>query len=120
MAARSEDLYLRDAQIVRLPRPRARYTRAQVEARRRFVASCVVVFLAVVLFMLATGPEGTVQASRSNAPKAVSLQPGQSLWDLAERYAAPGQDLRAYVDSLVEINGIEGLPQIGERVKLPH
>jgi hypothetical protein len=120
VAARSEDLYLQDAPVVRFPRPRPRYSHRQIEARRRFLASCVVVLLAVVLFMLATGPEGTVQASRSSAPRAVALQPGQSLWDLAERYAAPGQDLRAYVDSLVEINDIDGLPQIGERVRLPH
>ena len=116
MAVRSQDIYLAGRHPGRAPR----FTRQQIEARRRFVASTMVVLLAVVVFMLATGPEGSVQASRSSAPKAVSLQPGQSLWDLAERYAAPGHDLRAYVDSILTINAIEGLPQIGERIKLPH
>jgi hypothetical protein len=89
-----------------------------VQARRR-VASIAVALATFVLFMLATGPEGTVHASRSKAPRAVSLQPGQSLWDLAERYAAPGHDPRAYVDAIVELNEMSGIPQIGERIRLP-
>jgi hypothetical protein len=80
----------------------------------------VALFLSTTLFMMATGPEGNALASRANAPKAVTLQAGQGLWDVAERYAAPGQDLRAYVDALVEINDLGPIPQIGERLKLPH
>jgi hypothetical protein len=78
-----------------------------------------VILFSVVTFMLATGPEGAVQASRAKAPKAITLAPGQTLWDVAERYAAPGQDLRAYVDSLVELNRVEGVPQIDQRIRLP-
>jgi hypothetical protein len=49
----------------------------------------------------------------------VELQPGQGLWDVAERYAAPGQDIRAYVHALQEINDLGPIPQIGERLRLP-
>lgn len=126
MAARSEDLYLRDAQVLQFPRRetaaagrRRMAARRRVEARRRFLGSAVVLVLAVTLFLLATGPEGTVLASRSSAPKTVTLQPGQTLWDVAERYATPGQDLRGYVHTLIEINDLGPIPQIGERLKLP-
>ena len=125
MAVRSEDLFQRDAQVVQFPsrdrRPSARRLAAErrVEAQRRAVASVLAVVLAGILFFLATGPEGNALASRSEAPKAVTLQSGDTLWDIAERYAAPGQDPRAYVHSLIEINDLGPVPQVGERLKLP-
>lgn len=118
MAARSEDLYLGDARVIEFPRPTRKPSAAQFR-RRRFAASAAVLSMAISLFMLATGPEGTALASRSDAPKVVELQPGQGLWDLAERYAAPGQDLRAYVHALDEINDLGPIPQVGERLRLP-
>ena len=121
MAVRSEDLYIPEGQVLQFPqRPGAvRRPSAAQFRRRRLAASVLVVFLAVSAFLLATGPEGSALASRSNAPKAVTLQPGQGLWDVAERYAAPGQDLRAYVHALVEINDLGPIPQIGQRIRLP-
>ena len=125
MAVRSEDLYRGEARVIEFPRParpvRARRTTptAAQFRRRRLAASAVVLLTATTLFMLATGPEGNALASRANAPKLVRLQPGQGLWDVAERYAAPGQDLRAYVDALIQINDLGPIPQIGERLRLP-
>ena len=123
MAVRSEDLYRGEARVIEFPRParapqRAKPTAAQFR-RRRLAASALAVLTATSLFLAATGPEGSALASRANAPKAVTLQPGQGLWDVAERYAAPGQDLRAYVDALIEINDLGPIPQIGERLTLP-
>lgn len=121
MAARSEDLYLRRARVLELPRRTARSDEVPpaVFRRRRMAASTGVFLLIVSLFLLATGPEGSALASRAGAPKVVELQPGQGLWDLAERYSAPGQDPRAYVDALVEMNDLGPVPQIGERIRLP-
>ena len=107
----------RPARAVRAPR-RTTPTAAQFR-RRRLAVSALAVLTATSMFILATGPEGNALASRANAPKAVTLQPGQGLWDVAERYAAPGQDLRAYVDALIEINQLGPIPQIGERLRLP-
>jgi hypothetical protein len=123
VAVRSEDLYRGEARVIEFPRPvrtprRTTPTAAQFR-RRRLAASALAVLTATTLFLLATGPEGNALASRTNAPKAITLQPGQGLWDVAERYAAPGQDLRAYVDALIEINDLGPIPQIGERLRLP-
>lgn len=120
MAARSEDLYLDGGRVIEFPRGPLRQKPTQARfRRRRFAASTVVLFVAISGFMLATGPEGSALASRQGAPKVVELQPGQGLWDVAERYAAPGQDLRAYVHALVEINDLGPIPQVGQRIKLP-
>lgn len=126
MAVRSEDLYTglyeRDARVIRFPssavqQARARRLRRQALARRR-LATAVMFVLAIALFVLATGPEGNVQAGRQ-APKAVTLQPGQTLWDVAERYAPEGEDPRAYVDALIELNSVDGPALAGQRIKLP-
>ena len=127
MALRSEDLYGstygRDARIVRFPstavqQARARRLRRQAQTRRRALATAVMFVLAIALFVLATGPEGNVQASR-RTPKAITLQAGQTLWDVAERYAPAGEDPRAYVDALIELNSVDGVAQAGQRIKLP-
>jgi hypothetical protein len=63
---------------------------------------------------------GTAPASKSSAPRAVVVRPGQTLWDLADRYAPEGVDPRAYVDAVVQINHLEGRPPAaGERIRLP-
>jgi hypothetical protein len=122
VAARSEDLYLGEGRVIEFPRRQARTAARPTPAhfrRRRFAASVAAMFLSVTVFLLATGPEGNALASRSDAPRAVTLGPGQTLWEIAERYAAPGHDLRAYVDGLIEMNGLGPIPQVGERLKLP-
>jgi LysM domain len=48
------------------------------------------------------------------------VEPGQTLWDLADRYAPDGTDLRAYVDAVVGLNDLgTRAPVAGERIKLP-
>jgi hypothetical protein len=50
----------------------------------------------------------------------VVVEPGQTLWDLADRYAPEGMDLRAYVDAVVGLNDLDGrAPFAGERLRLP-
>jgi hypothetical protein len=73
----------------------------------------------VAIFILASGPGGSAVASRPGNPGAVVVDPGQTLWELAELYAQPGVDRRAYVDALIQLNGIEGAVQAGEHLKLP-
>lgn len=134
MALRREDVYAgfdgsisnrvvsRPADVVCFPtiavRRRAARRRRVALARRRLAASAVVVVLAGG-FLLAGGPGANAPASRPGAPKAVVLQAGDTLWDVAGRYAPDSVDTRAYVDALLEINHLQGAPSAGMRLKLP-
>ena len=121
---RREQLEGREAVIAAWPgtgpseprRHRARVP-ARVRRRRFLVALCSVV-VAVAGLHGGTG-EGSALASREGAPRAVLLERGDSLWDLAERFAPEGADARAYVDALVELNDVAGAPLPGTRIRLP-
>ena len=119
MAIRQEELYTTPTGVVlRFPTGAVR-ARARRQAVARRLGMLVLGVLVVAIFVLATGPGGSAVASRRGTPAAVVVAPGQTLWELAERYAEPGIDLRAYVDSIIELNGIRGAVQAGEHIKLP-
>lgn len=101
-----------------LGRPRQVSARRRAVARRRLVVGVMVLLLTAAL-VLATGPGGVAPASRSGAPATVTVGAGETVWDLAERYAPEGIDRRAYVDAILELNGLRGAPLAGERLKLP-
>jgi hypothetical protein len=92
--------------------------RLTARAVKRIAGVCVV---AVVVggTLAAAGPGGSPLASAEGAPRAVVIRPGQTLWDVAERHAPEGVDLRAYVDALIEINGVETTVGAGQRIRLP-
>jgi nucleoid-associated protein YgaU len=129
MALRKEDLERDprigggpDADVYSFPtttvRRRAARQRRVALARRRLAAGAVVVALAMG-FLLAGGPGANSVASRPGTPRAVVVQAGDTLWDLAGRYAPENVDPRAYVDALEDLNGLSGAPGVGMRLKLP-
>jgi Tfp pilus assembly protein FimV len=75
--------------------------------------------LVVAGWLLAGGVGNSAIASRDGSPSRITLQSGQTLWDVADRYAPAGIDPRAYVDALLRMNNIEGAPQSGQRLRLP-
>ena len=117
MALRREELQTRgEASVYAFPSARVR-ARAKAQIRRRRTGLALV-GLSVIAMTLIGG--GTAPASKSSAPRAVVVRPGQTLWDLADRYAPEGVDPRAYVDAVVQINHLEGRPPAaGERIRLP-
>ena len=124
MAIREEELDPRTAEAVvyRFPtaavrRRAAAQRRAAIRRRRSALAGIFLVFL--VGSMLAGGQESIAPASSPSAPEAVVLAPGDTLWDVAERYAPEGTDPRAYVDLLLAANDISGAPSAGARIVLP-
>jgi Tfp pilus assembly protein FimV len=62
---------------------------------------------------------GTGVASRPGAPRAVVVESGQTVWDIARAHAPAGIDTRAYVDAVVELNDLDGAPEAGQRLRLP-
>jgi Tfp pilus assembly protein FimV len=83
------------------------------------IAGLAVAAVVVAGTMATAGPGGSPMASAEGAPRAVVIRPGQTLWDVAERHAPEGVDLRAYVDALIEINGVEASVVAGQRIHLP-
>ena len=122
MALREEDLsFGTEAVVYRFPleRARSRAARARMlERRRRSLAFLLAVLLVSALAWQAASP-GAGAASASRAPQVVTVRPGQTPWDLAERYAAPGVDSRSFVDDLLEVNDATLPLQPGSKLELP-
>lgn len=82
----------------------------------------VLVLLAAVVLLLAARV-GVAVASGPGEPVEVRVHvvaAGETLWELAQGVAAPGEDLRDVVSGLVELNGLSssGL-QAGQKILLP-
>jgi hypothetical protein len=122
MAVRSEELlYDRPGRVLRFPHERAvarRRRQELIEARRR-LALVVAALVVVVGVLLGGGVGGEAVASQQGAPRAVVLQPGETLWDVAAEYSPSGIDPRAYVDALEDLNDITGAPRAGLKILLP-
>ncbi len=128
MALRQEDLAPRldrTAAVYRFPVERVEATRIRAEirrrqaARRRHRAGLVAVAAAIVgLTLLGGGQEATAPAA-GTGPKTALVQPGDTLWDLAERHAPEGMDPRVYVDFLVRANDVGAVLQAGTKLRLP-
>ena len=118
MAIARENLDRGDAVVLAFPASR-RARHARIQARRRTAAGVLCSVGLVIALVNGGGGAGTALASRAGAPAAVVLRDGQSVWDLAERYAPDGVDQRAYVDAVLELNGLSGAPPAGARIELP-
>lgn len=117
MAVRSEDLAFggSDAVVYRFPAVAARRrARRRMMARRRRTLG----LLAIVVVATLAGGGVAETAPESRGPRAVRVQPGDTLWGIAGENAPPGTDVRAYVDALIELNGLEGPLQVGARLRL--
>ena len=123
MAVRREEMWVRpDAQVldfpVRIARARARRAQRTFLFRRVMVGLVAFALVGTIVSVSAAGSEAPA-ASRPSAPASVVVQPGETLWDLAERYAPAGSDPRDYVAELVEQNGGSELVYAGTRLDLP-
>ena len=64
------------------------------------------------------GQEATAPAAPGGKTMAI-VQPGETLWDIAERHAPEGMDPRVYVEALTEVNELDSVLQAGTRLRLP-
>jgi hypothetical protein len=118
VAVRQEDFVRHGAEVYRFPvEPALRRARKAAMLARRRRAGAALVVVAVVIATLLAG--GTAPASRPGAPRAVVVEPGGTLWGIAQRYAPEGIDKRAYVDAVIELNDLPGAPHAGQRIVLP-
>ena len=62
----------------------------------------------------------TVHAAPPVAYTTVSVQPGETLWALAERDTAPGGDVQATVDQIIAVNHLAGAElSVGQHLRVP-
>ena len=128
MALRQEDLEFGApprAVVYRFPSERPEVARiragiaARKAARRRHRAGLAAVAAAVIgMTLLGGGREAIAPAAQQGARTAV-VQPGETLWDIAERHAPEGMDLRVYVSALEDANELGPILQAGARIRLP-
>lgn len=123
MALRREDLQTApDADVidfpVRIARARARRARQSLVTRRLVALGLTLVLVAGLASLSAAG-QGSEVSSKSGAPSSVVVQPGDTLWEVAQQYAAPGSDPRAYVDELISLNDVSGVAPPGTALDLP-
>ncbi len=122
MAVRQEELQVQvSGRVLRFPAERAaaRLRRRRLIEGRRRLAALVAVLAVIIGVILGSGSGGTAVGSKPEAPRAVVLQPGDTLWSLATEYAPDGTDPRAYVHALEQINGLEGAARAGAQLTLP-
>ncbi|MGZ0041575.1 LysM peptidoglycan-binding domain-containing protein [Paenibacillus ottowii] len=51
----------------------------------------------------------------------LTVQPGDTLWEIAANHKPERMDIRVYIEGIVRINGLEdGGVQAGQVLKLPH
>ena len=123
MAIRREDLVPgASGAVLAFPTGYARRKAARqmriVYVRRRLALAGIFVLI-IAGWLLAGGVSNSAVSSQDGAPARITLQSGQTLWEVADRYAPEGIDPRAYVDLLLQMNNIEGAPQAGQRLRLP-
>ncbi|MFI2703290.1 LysM peptidoglycan-binding domain-containing protein [Cellulosimicrobium composti] len=99
---------------------RARRDEAPLRLTRR--GRVVLVLLAALVLVLAARV-GVAVASGPGEPVEVRVHvvsSGETLWELAQGVAAPGEDLRDVVSGLVELNGLSSSGvQAGQKLLLP-
>lgn len=93
-------------------------TKQRIIGLSRFALLLVAIVLAVSFF------SGNAEASASNGAVSfeyVTVHAGESLWDLADRYAGENANHRDWIASLVELNNLSSNElQPGQRVALPN
>lgn len=64
----------------------------------------VLMVLLVVTFLLFSG---TGSASAPSITVEHRVRAGDTLWDIASQITAPGEDVRASIDRIMQLNGLE-------------
>ena len=108
------------------PAVRAAVVGPAVYRRRRLIAAVVLGLLISSLSLLGgeligrvTGTPGSTVVEAAGEPIVYVVQPGDTLWSIAERVSPDGRDIRHTVDRLSAVTG-GSLLHPGQRIVLPY
>ncbi|MDI3269646.1 MAG: LysM peptidoglycan-binding domain-containing protein [Bacillota bacterium] len=77
-------------------------------------------FLATAVFLWGLAYWHPAGAEGLREPATVVVQPGDTLWQLATRYASPREDLRRWIDRVMEHNHLQSpLIYPGQVLEIP-
>lgn len=93
---------------------------APVRLTRRGRALLVLLLVSVVLVAFSLGrTSADAGSSRPPAPRTTIVQPGETLWAIAQR-VAPGADPRQTIARLTSLNNLDSTPIVaGQKLLLP-
>jgi len=97
-------------------------TRLRLTRRGRFVITTLAALplLLVVALAVLNGGQASAGNTQGNAHfETVTVQPGETLWQLAEE-TAPNADPRDFVQDVISLNALDGSGlQAGEQIAIP-
>jgi hypothetical protein len=97
---------------------RSRRGGVRLTRRGRFVLFALLLLLTGLVAVLVAASTGEAAAPARPAPSVV-VQPGDTLWSIASRYA-PGPDPFGTIERIRELNGLDGYTvHAGQRLQLP-
>ena len=91
--------------------------------RGRLARTLVVLSLAIVLGSLVSANAGAgTEAGPSKAGSfiTVTVAPGETIWSLATRMTADGEDTRGLVSQILEVNSLASVDvEAGQKIRIP-
>ena len=91
-----------------------------MRGKKRFTLMPLVALAGLSLAFTLPALSSTVHAAPPVAYATVSVQPGETLWTLAERKTAPGGDVQATVDQIIAANHLATAElTAGQTLKVP-
>ncbi|MCJ1713657.1 LysM peptidoglycan-binding domain-containing protein [Microbacterium sp. M1A1_1b] len=102
--------------------PRVVRTRLRLTRRGRIVLTTLAalpLLVVVALFALNGGQASAGNTAGHSDFQTVTIQPGETLWQLAEQ-TAPNADPRDFVQDVISLNALDGSGlQAGEQIAIP-
>ena len=84
------------------------FGRYRVVSKFRFTLFISIVTIIICMCLSVINGSANVSGSSMTVYETVIVQPGDTLWDIAESYAKPNTDIRSFVHEIEELNSING------------
>ena len=92
----------------------------RIKSKVRFTLFAVITILVLITCMSTVLGMNTVSSASMDQYVQLKVESGDTIWNIAEEYAAPGTDVRKVVNDIYDINGISADQlQAGQNIIVP-